>query len=47
MNSAPELVRYCLGDAVTAFSTTRHGGFSTGNYGEMNVNPYCGDTLTQ
>lgn len=43
MSSAPQLVRYSVGSGVTAFSTTRHGGFSTGNYGEMNVNPYCGD----
>ncbi len=43
MSSAPELVHYRLDDAVTAFSTTRHGGFSTDNYGEMNINPYCGD----
>lgn len=44
MSSVPQLVRYSLGDAVTAFSTTRHGGFSTGNYGEFNINPYCGDS---
>ncbi len=44
MSSVPGLVRYSLGNAVTAFSTTRHGGFSTGNYGEFNINPYCGDS---
>lgn len=27
-----------------AFSTTRHGGVSEGNYGEMNINRYCGDS---
>ena len=39
----PELHYYHLSEGVTAFSTTRHGGFSTGNYGEFNVNRYCGD----
>ena len=29
--------------AVVAFSTTRHGGASQGRYGELNINPYCGD----
>ena len=29
---------------MTAFSTTRHGGFSTGNYAEFNINHYCGDS---
>lgn len=28
---------------MTAFSTTRRGGFSLGSYGELNINPYCGD----
>ena len=28
---------------VTAFSTTRHGGFSRGAYGGFNINRYCGD----
>lgn len=26
-----------------AFSSTRHGGYGFGNYGEFNINPYCGD----
>lgn len=39
----PALHYYQLGDGVTAFSTTRHGGYSEGNYGELNVNLYCGD----
>ena len=39
----PQLTYYPLGEGVTAFSTTRHGGFSCGNYGEFNVNRYCGD----
>ena len=42
MNS-PVLTYYDLGEQVTAFSTTRHGGCSTGNYGEFNINAYCGD----
>ncbi len=39
----PELTYYHLSDRVTAFSTTRHGGFSRGNYAELNLNAYCGD----
>ena len=31
---------------VVAFSTTRHGGVSQGQYGELNINPYCGDDAT-
>ena len=42
MNS-PQLYYYDLGEGVTAFSTTRHGGVSQGNYGSFNINPYCGD----
>jgi YfiH family protein len=34
---------YDFGEGVTAFSTTRHGGVSTGTYGEFNINEYCGD----
>lgn len=34
---------YNLPDGVVAFSTTRHGGVSQGNYSELNINPYCGD----
>ena len=33
-----------MGPDVTAFSTTRHGGCSTGSYAEFNINPYCGDS---
>ena len=33
-------------DSVIAFSTTRHGGMSQGTYGELNINPYCGDEAT-
>lgn len=28
---------------ITAFSTTRHGGCSTGQYSSFNINHYCGD----
>lgn len=38
----PELLNYKLG-GVRAFSTTRHGGVSKGRFGELNINPYCGD----
>ena len=40
----PELHSYHLARKVTAFSTTRRGGYSSGHYGEFNINPYCGDT---
>lgn len=39
----PELEQYQFGDNIVAFSTTRHGGASKGNFGELNINPYCGD----
>ena len=32
-----------MGQRVTAFSSTRQGGHSTGRYGEFNINRYCGD----
>lgn len=34
---------YTIADGVMAFSTTRKGGVSQGNYGEFNINEYCGD----
>lgn len=34
---------YTVAPGVKAFSTTRKGGVSTGNYGEFNINEYCGD----
>lgn len=43
MNS-PQLHIYPTAPEIMAFSTTRHGGVSTGNYGEFNINEYCGDT---
>lgn len=39
----PKLDSYDLGRGVTAFSTTRHGGYSTGHYSAFNINCYCGD----
>ena len=39
----PRLLCYDLGEGVTAFSTTRHGGVSEDNYASFNINPYCGD----
>jgi YfiH family protein len=39
----PILKEYHLGEGVTAFCTTRQGGFSKGKYGEFNINRYCGD----
>ena len=39
----PTLTYYNLSPSVTAFSTTRHGGFSQGTYGEFNINKFCGD----
>ena len=40
----PVLHYYDFGPQVTAFSTTRHGGYSRGNYGQFNINRYCGDS---
>ena len=39
----PELRYYDFGEGVIAFSSTRRGGYSKGNYGEFNINRYCGD----
>jgi len=39
----PKLQYYDLGEDVTAFSSTRQGGVSEGNYGAFNINRYCGD----
>jgi YfiH family protein len=40
----PQLYIYDnFGDDVLAFSTTRHGGVSKDEYGEFNINKYCGD----
>jgi len=40
----PKLNYYDMGPHVTAFSTTRHGGHSKGNYAAFNINRYCGDS---
>ena len=39
----PVLTYFNLSTAATVFSTTRHGGASKGLYGELNINPFCGD----
>ncbi len=41
--SSPQLTYYDMGVGVVAFSTTRQGGCSTGNYAAFNINRYCGD----
>lgn len=43
-NAQPVLNYYNLSDDVKAFSTTRHGGVSEGNYASLNINEYCGDS---
>ena len=40
----PILSYYDLSPDVTAFSSTRHGGFSMGAYASFNINEYCGDS---
>ena len=42
---SPQLTYYNMGAGVTAFSTTRQGGCSTGNYAAFNINSYCGDDV--
>ena len=42
---SPQLTYYKMGAGVTAFSTTRQGGCSTGNYAAFNINEYCGDDM--
>lgn len=44
MSEASPLLRYYdMAPGVTAFSTTRQGGYGHGAYGGMNVNRWCGD----
>lgn len=43
MTTKPDLLEYPLGEGVRAFTTTRHGGCSEGEYESFNVNGYCGD----
>ncbi len=38
-----QLDYYNMGAGVVAFSSTRHGGCSQGNYETFNINRYCGD----
>jgi hypothetical protein len=40
----PQLDYYDMGADVVAFSSTRHGGCSKGNYAAFNINRYCGDS---
>lgn len=42
----PQLLYYDLGENVTAFSSERGGGVSTGNYAQFNVNMFCGDNIS-
>ena len=39
----PQLDYYNMGPDVIAFSSTRHEGYSRGNYAAFNINRYCGD----
>lgn len=39
----PQLTYHSLHPRVRAFSSMRKGGVSEGQYGEFNINPYCGD----
>ena len=40
----PQLDYYDMGADVVAFSSTRHGGCSKGNYAAFNITRYCGDS---
>lgn len=40
---SPVLHYYDFAPTVTAFTTTRHGGYSKGNYASLNINPHRGD----
>lgn len=40
----PSLQYYHIAEGLTAFSSMRKGGYSTGRYGEFNINCYCGDS---
>ena len=44
MHHSPLICYHSLPADVTAFSTTRHGGVSTGAYASLNCTPYTGDT---
>lgn len=40
----PTLLYYNIAPDAVAFSTTRQGGVSTGNFASFNINRYCGDS---
>lgn len=44
MDNASIICYHSLPTDVTTFSTTRHGGVSTGTYASLNCTPYTGDT---
>ena len=47
LNPDKRMLEYALNGAcpdIFAFSTTRHGGISTGTYASLNCTPYTGDT---
>lgn len=39
----PKLSFHNINENVLAFSTTRNGGYGSGNYASGSINPYCGD----
>lgn len=43
LNTSKMIKEYHIASDVMAFSTTRQGGVSQGNYGEFNINEFCGD----
>lgn len=43
LNTSKMIKEYNIAADVMAFSTTRQGGVSQGNYGEFNINEFCGD----
>ena len=43
LNTSKMIKEYNIASDVMAFSTTRQGGVSQGNYGEFNINEFCGD----
>ena len=40
----PSLQYYHIAEGLTAFSSMRKGGYSSGRYGDFNINRYCGDS---
>lgn len=39
----PQILQYTISPELVAFSTSRHGGYGTGNYAQFNANEYCQD----